>query len=348
MSTQTPSNTTRTAEIKTALPGPFSGKTSEASRWLKAMDAYFLINPTTYSSDELKLALILSKMDAGKGIAFSEKWYDRLQNSTLKSEDKTLAKFVEDYNENFNPLDAKVRARRDLSKLVQVPGKDEDGTPNDGFQDFVNKFENLATKAQFEDKLTAVTQFSTGLDRQLSTMILSMQSPPDTLEEWIAKAKVFHNQKLRIDELKRGTRYSNFRTPYSPSSRTTADPNAMDVDTVRLKKLSPQERAKCMKEGRCFRCRKTGHDARNCRIKTNSTETPRTSQQIRTTEEPQVITEKSLITPSPKNPEPSPFATYAQSLGKSEEELLQTLKLCYEDLDEEVKVAETFEDLQDF
>ena len=306
------------------------------------MDTYFLINPTIYSSDELKLALILSKMDTGKGIAFSEKWYNKLKNTSLKLEDKILAKFVDNYNENFNPLDAKVRARRDLSKLVQTPGKDEDGTPIDGFQDFVNKFENLATKAQFKDKLTTVTQFSTGLDRQLSTMILSMQNPPDTLEEWIAKVKVFHNQKLRIDELKRGTRYSSFRTPNPSSSRTVVDPNAMDIDTVRLKKLSPQERAKCMKEGRCFRCRKTGHDARNCRTKTNPTSEPsRPSQQIRATEEPQT-------TPPAAKSRPSPFAEYAQSLGKSEEELLQTLKLCYEDLDEEVKAAETFEDLQDF
>ena len=72
------------------------------------MDAYFLINPTIYSSDELKLTLILSKMGTGKGIAFSKKWYDKLKNTTLKPEDKTLAKFVEDYNENFNPLDTKV------------------------------------------------------------------------------------------------------------------------------------------------------------------------------------------------------------------------------------------------
>ena len=253
MSTQTPSTTTTNpAEIKTALPAPFSGKISEVSRWLKAMDAYFLINPGVYHSDELKLALILSKMGTGKGIAFSEKWYDKLQNTKLKPEDKTLAKFIEDYNENFNPLDAKVRARRDLSKLVQKPGKDEDGTPNDGFQDFINDFKNLATKAQFEDKLTAVTQFSTGLDRQISTMILSMQNPPDTLEEWITKAKTFHNQKLCIDELRRGTRFSNFRTPNYSSPRNPPDPNAMEVDTIRLKKLSPQERAKCMKEGRCF------------------------------------------------------------------------------------------------
>ena len=302
------------------------------------MDAYFLINPGVYSSDELKLALILSKMGTGKGIAFSEKWYDRLKNPALKPEDKTLEAFVKDYNKNFNPLDAKVRARQDLSKLVQKPGKDEDGTPNDGFQDFINEFENLATKAQFEDKLTAVTQFSTGLDRQISTMILSMQSPPDTLEEWIAKAKTFHNQKLRIDELRRGTRYSNFRTPNLPSPRNSPDPNAMEIDAVRLKKLSPQERAKCMREGRCFRCRKMGHDARNCRTKMNSTPGPSCPPQ-------QILhTEETPVTPPATKPKSSPFADYAQSLGKTEEELLQTLKLCYEDQEEEVKAAETFED----
>ena len=75
MSTQNSGTMTATpSEIKTALPAPFSGKTSEASRWLKAMDAYFLINPGVYSSDELKLTLILSKMGTGKGIAFSKKW----------------------------------------------------------------------------------------------------------------------------------------------------------------------------------------------------------------------------------------------------------------------------------
>ena len=281
-------------------------------------------------------------MGTGKGIAFSEKWYDKLKSTTLKPEDKTLTKFIEDYNENFNPLDAKVRVRRDLAKLIQRPGKDEDGTPNDGFQEYVNDFENLATKAQFEDKLTAVTQFSMGLDRQISTMILSMQDPPDSLEGWIAKAKTFHNQKLRIDEIRKGARPSNFRTPNSSSTRTPPDPNAMEIDTIRLKKLSPQERAKCMREGRCFRCRKTGHDARNCRTKTNPTPGPsRPPQQI-------LHMEETPVTPPVAKPKSSPFAEYARSLGKTKEELLQTLKLCYEDQDKEVKAAETFKELQDF
>ena len=288
------------------------------------------------------MALILSKMGTGKGVAFSEKWYDKMANPNIKTEDKTLTKFTEDYNQNFNPLDTKVWARRDLAKLYQKPGKDKDRTPNDGFQEYINEFENLANKAQFKDKLTAVTQFSTGLDQQISTMILSMQTPPDDLEGWIKKAKTFHNQKLHIDKLRKGIHYSNFRTQNTMAPQTPHDPDAMEVNTVKLKKLTPQEHAKCMREGRCFKCRKMGHDAKNCHTKMNTN--PATSQP------PQQVlhTEEVSATPSPSLPKSSLFTNYTQSLGKSEEELLQTLKLCYEEQDKEVRVAKTFKELQDF
>ena len=306
------------------------------------MNTYFLINPKIYHSDELKIALILSKMDIGKGVAFSEKWYDRMVNTSIKPEEKTLAEFTKDYDLNFNPFDTKLKAWWDLSKLVQKPGKDKDGTPNDGFQEYVNKFENLVTKAQFENKLMAVTQFSMGLDRQLSTMILSMAFPPDNLPGWIEKAQLFHRQKLWVDKLRRSTRYLGFRFRNTPTSRAPRDSNAMDVDSVRLKKLTPQECTKCMKEGRCFKCRKIGHDAKNCRTKHDATSNPpHPLQQI-------LHTTATPVPTSSTKPDPSPFAAYAQSLGKSEEELLQTLKLCYEEADEEVKAAETFEELWDF
>ena len=97
-----------------------------------------------------------------------------------------------------------------------------------------------------------------------------------------------------------------------------------------------------MREGRCFKCRKTGHDARNCRTNIRSPMTPSPScppQQILNAEE-------APTTPLP-NPKPksSPFANYIWSLGKTEDELLQTLKLCYEEQEEEVKIAKTFKDL---
>ena len=116
----------------------------------------------------------------------------------------------------------------------------------------------------------------------------------------------------------------------------------MEVNSIRLKKLSPQERTKCMREGRCFKCQKIGHNARNCRTKTNPTPGPSCPPQ-------QVLhTEQTPVTPPVDMPKSSPFADYACSLGKTKEELFQTLKLCYEDQDEEVKAVETFKELQDF
>ena len=248
-----------------------------------------------------------------------------------------------DYDQNFNPFDTKVKVGHDISRLFQKPGKNEDRTPNDGFQEYINKFENLTTKVQFEDKLTAITHFSTGLNKQISTMILlSMTSPPDTLKEWIEKAKLFQGHKLCIDKLHRGGHYNNFWPQSSPTTRTTQDPNAMEVDFMKLKKLSSQERAKCMREGWCFKCRKVGHDAKNCRTTNWSQPTPGPSR-------PQLIlnTEEVPATPDIK-PKSSILSDYAHTLGKLEDEILQTLKLCYEEPEEEVQIMETFNDLEGF
>ena len=38
----------------------------------------------------------------------------------------------------------------------------------------------------------------------------------------------------------------------------------MDVDAVKLEKLTSEEREKCFKEGRCLRCRKPGHFMKDC------------------------------------------------------------------------------------
>jgi hypothetical protein len=38
----------------------------------------------------------------------------------------------------------------------------------------------------------------------------------------------------------------------------------MDVDAVRVAKLTPDERKRCIEKGLCFRCRKSGHLSNEC------------------------------------------------------------------------------------
>ena len=93
-------------------------------------------------------------------------------------------------------------------------------------------------------------------------MIYSMEKVPTTLKAWMEKAIDFHKQKAHIIALKKaqGLPLSSF----SPNSCSTKDPDAMDVDTVCLKKLSPADRTCCIRKRLCFRCRRKGHSANEC------------------------------------------------------------------------------------
>ena len=229
---------TTTPKLKAALPADFSGEPADAMRWMKAIKAYFLVNASIYNTQQRKITLTLNKMSKGRGVPFSEMWYDKLANTTIAFTEKTFEKFVENFNSTFFPFYTKATARFELTKLAQKSFKRPDGITDDGFQKYITDFQNLSARAGITDEVTLINQFLLGLDQQLATMILSMATIPTTVASWIEQAKVFHVQKMRILALKGG------RLPfssYSSSPRTTSDPNAMDVDAITLSKLSPTE-----------------------------------------------------------------------------------------------------------
>ena len=50
-----------------------------------------------------------------------------------------------------------------------------------------------------------------------------------------------------------------FHTPTPTRNTPSRDPNAMDIDSKeKPRKLTPEEREKCFKEGHCIRCRQKG------------------------------------------------------------------------------------------
>ena len=115
----------------------------------------------------------------------------------------------------------------------------------------------------------------------------------------------------------------------------------MDIDAISLSKLTPTERARCIKEGLCFRCRKKGHSANKC----NNARNAPTGAYLH----PQTIhyAEIKAPTPTPPMKTPLPIETYINSLktqGKNETEILQVLQMCYEEPKKEISVVST----QDF
>ena len=244
-------------ELKAALPADFSGKNNDATRWIKAMKAYFILNATLYSSDATKIMTTLNKMSGGRGAPYAETWYDKMADNTVPNAKKTFDKFVEDFESTFYPFDTKITAYNQLCTLRQRSFKEKDSSTNNGFQKYITDFQNLSMKAGTKGEFNLISQFSLRLDQKLSEMILSMSSVPTTIKGWIDQSKIFHTQLVRIQDLCRGQTPSHDYTP----SRSHHDPNAMNVDAVSLSKLTPVECVKCMKEGRCFRCRKPRHNA---------------------------------------------------------------------------------------
>ena len=326
-----------TPEFKVSLSADFSGDSTDSIYWIKAMRAYFAINSKLYSTNEIKVMTTLHKMSKGRGIDFSEMCYDQVSNTTINAKEKTFDKFAKNFETTFYPFDIKATTRSNLAKLTQKTFWEEDGTFNDSFQKFITNFQNLAAKAGISDKTTLIDHFFLRIDQQIATMILSMSTIPTMLNEWIEKAKTFHTQKMRIAVIRGRKGDPSFFTSRNPPPH---DPNAMDVDAISLTKLTPVEWAHCIREKLCFRCWKPGHSASQ---HNQSTPCP---QNIRTTN-----TSKPMNpTPQPNiNPTPpvSAIKAYVQTLkmqGKDEAEVLQTLKLCYEDLSENIASVE----LEDF
>ena len=97
--------------------------------------------------------------------------------------------------------------------------------------------------------------------------IMSMDTVPSTINEWYKKAIAFQTQWERADDIAKRNSRSSHQTYHSfsnSSSTKTHDPDAMVVDTIKVSKLTPEERKRCVEKKLCFRCRKPGHLSTAC------------------------------------------------------------------------------------
>ena len=97
--------------------------------------------------------------------------------------------------------------------------------------------------------------------------IMSMDTVPSTIDEWYKKAITFQTQWERADDIAKRNSRSSHQTYHSFSNSSAAkthDPDAMVVDTIKVSKLTPEERKRCVEKKLCFRCRKPGHLSTAC------------------------------------------------------------------------------------
>ena len=145
---------------------------------------------------------------------------------------------------------------------------------------YINHFIELAEKAQWGlDAPGTIRLFRNGLPVNMHRAICRYQHLPRDMQDWFEatreECKRYNDMAVSIGP--RGgvgnisTRQNCLRGIETPKPRQKGkDPNAMEVDAIKTGRLSDEEKAKLLKEGRCFRCKKMGHLSRNCPDKKDS------------------------------------------------------------------------------
>src|SRR6202453_4309098 len=162
---------------------------------------------------------------------------------------------------------------------------------------------------------------------------------PTTMAEWKEAARKEVN---RVKELQsagligpRRTQTTRDQHVYQSNQRVTSNNQnnehvPMDVDAINtslpFKKLTDEERAKYRTEGRCFRCRETGHMSRNC--PKNSNNANRANPKVReSTTTPSIVT----TTPTTIPPPVPPKLSYGQQIRALEEKMTEEERAAYLD-----------------
>lgn len=146
-----------------------------------------------------------------------------------------------------------------------------------------NKYSNILDQIQLRNQLAELKQVKTvsHYNMEFDQLLLQIFPALDQIEELrlytnglrpsIRQAVLLANpssldQTMRlaaqVEESQRLARGAPFTRP--PESTATTSAGRQVTISEGLKKLTPEEREQCMKAGLCLRCRKPGHQVRNC------------------------------------------------------------------------------------
>jgi len=169
--------------------------------------------------------------------------------------------------------------------------------------EYTVKFNTLIEETNIKEDALRLCYYMKGINASLVYKVYGLIPIPDTLALWQEKAIMYDNQWRQAKQFTawRGGQTTN--PPSVPKTSKAKDPDTMDMDRSKLRKLMSEECERLWKEKGCFACREPRHIAKNCPKKGKGKERMRKVDEEDPREEPS------------RNPSPPSSTTSFDSCG---------------------------------
>ena len=265
-----------TTKLRGELPDVFTGNRAESEAFKQEFQVLRQMNPnneimrTPYYRVMQHLSLIKGplvndwKQDQ---IADLVQKTTRAQNPLGYDEEVLWTAYQTAFDDAFTDTTKKQGAQ---SKLKHLRMQDDD------LDTYIARFKHLARDAGYDlAALATADLFALGLKKKIFDACMFRDNQPETFDEWITAAKAELTKRARRYAMQesvyqsqpyhgKASKRNGHRNYVHPNDRTVP----MDVDppvyTYVRRAYTEEDKRRLQTQGRCFRCEKQGHMARDC------------------------------------------------------------------------------------
>ena len=261
-----PQNSAHAKEYGLNKPTPFGGDQTKVKVFLQECLVYIDMNEDVYITDKLKIGFILFYMNEKEAKDWRELYLEDIKDPAIgKLVYPTFDAFLTEVHKAFQSADQVQDAIYKLEILKQ--GKKMAEQVVTEFKQLIGQA-GLTTRST-SDNIHLIGLFRKPLNYSLTHKIMFGEVIPRTIDDWFEKAIQFDTNwgeaTAIFGQNKKNYNRTMNRSWYKPAEKK--DPNAMDIDA-----LTFEERQTLMKQGKCFKCRKEGYKATDCRDETDRKE----------------------------------------------------------------------------
>ena len=249
--TNNPNPTARDPRLKAALPVAFDGTSAKACTFMAECRTFMKLNASAFPNDKTRILWTL-QLCSDKSANWKRVQMEILEGaghvpSYLRWWDEFQQEFLLKWADLNSQKKARAKFAAGLKQTTSV-------------RRYVELFDEVVMEAAYSDPTILVGSFYEGLKWEVKRDLVGRT--PDDLTNLKALAIQLDEERMGAD--RRDNRPNNPRTNDSTDTICQTTPH-VKVEVARVgTSLSADERARYMREGRCFGCGRTGHRRPEC------------------------------------------------------------------------------------